>query len=347
MRQSNAQAQEDRALAREGQITERYTAAVSNLGADAMDVRLGGIYALQRIMQDSSRDQPTINNVLAAYARSHAAKAPPAGKDVPADVLAALKVLSDRDTTHDEAFVLDLTSIWLPGADLAPSRLQAFWLPDAGTSSSKVNTKGIMLRSAILTKAHLSGAFLPWAELRRASLNDADLERANLGHADLRIADLSHADLRKAVLIKTDLGEANLVDADLRGATMRAVRLSSAEAGEADLRGADLRCVDVLTTPTPPCSDLRDASLFYSDLRGANLRGADLRGADLSGADLRGADLRCMDVQHKESLVKSHCSKLRGADLTDTDLRGTDLTHVGLARSDIDLARIDGTTKLP
>ncbi|WP_371621563.1 hypothetical protein OG245_00620 [Streptomyces sp. NBC_01116] len=44
---------------KEGQITDRYTAAVGNLGEDKMDVRLGGIYALERIMQDSRRDQPT------------------------------------------------------------------------------------------------------------------------------------------------------------------------------------------------------------------------------------------------------------------------------------------------
>ncbi|MYT81269.1 hypothetical protein YW3DRAFT_07423, partial [Streptomyces sp. MnatMP-M77] len=55
-RQANEQAREDRALAKEGQITDRYTAAVGNLGEDKMDVRLGGIYALQRIMQDSRRD---------------------------------------------------------------------------------------------------------------------------------------------------------------------------------------------------------------------------------------------------------------------------------------------------
>ncbi|WP_405392416.1 hypothetical protein OG596_34145 [Streptomyces sp. NBC_01102] len=63
--QANAQAGDDRALAKEGQITDRYTAAVGNLGEDKVDVRLGGIYALERIMQDSGRNQPTITNVLA------------------------------------------------------------------------------------------------------------------------------------------------------------------------------------------------------------------------------------------------------------------------------------------
>ncbi|MEV5680738.1 hypothetical protein AB0L80_42070 [Streptomyces sp. NPDC052069] len=72
-RQANDQVRNDRALAKEGQITDRYTAAVGNLGEDKVDVRLGGIYALQRIMQDSRRDQPTIANVLATYIRTLAA----------------------------------------------------------------------------------------------------------------------------------------------------------------------------------------------------------------------------------------------------------------------------------
>ncbi|WP_254711203.1 hypothetical protein [Streptomyces lunaelactis] len=54
-------------VGKEGLITDRYTAAVVNLGDDAIDVRLGGIYALQRIMEDSPRDQPTVANVLTAY----------------------------------------------------------------------------------------------------------------------------------------------------------------------------------------------------------------------------------------------------------------------------------------
>ncbi|MFJ1804358.1 hypothetical protein [Streptomyces sp. NPDC088180] len=58
-RQANTLARDDRALAKEGQIADRYTAAVGNLGEDTMDVRLGGIYVLQWIMQDSRPDQPT------------------------------------------------------------------------------------------------------------------------------------------------------------------------------------------------------------------------------------------------------------------------------------------------
>ncbi|MFE1369229.1 hypothetical protein ACFW84_34000 [Streptomyces anulatus] len=73
---------------------------MGNLGEDKMDVRLGGIYALHRIVQDSRRDQPTMANVLSAYI--HAAKPPAKGRDVAADVQAALTVLATRDPARDD-----------------------------------------------------------------------------------------------------------------------------------------------------------------------------------------------------------------------------------------------------
>lgn len=51
-------------ISEQGQITNRFNAAVSNLGSGSVDVRLGGIYALERIMHDSARDHPTVVSVL-------------------------------------------------------------------------------------------------------------------------------------------------------------------------------------------------------------------------------------------------------------------------------------------
>ena len=46
------------ALSREGQVTDRYTKAIEQLGSDKLDVRIGGIYALERVARDSARDHP-------------------------------------------------------------------------------------------------------------------------------------------------------------------------------------------------------------------------------------------------------------------------------------------------
>jgi len=59
-------------LTRQGQASERFTRAIDQLGSDHLDVRLGGIYALERIARDSPGDRPTIGEVLTAYLRGHA-----------------------------------------------------------------------------------------------------------------------------------------------------------------------------------------------------------------------------------------------------------------------------------
>ncbi|MFJ2821945.1 hypothetical protein ACIO7M_12620 [Streptomyces toxytricini] len=131
-------------IAEQGQITNRFTAAINNLGSNSEDVRLGGIYALQRIMLDSARDQPTIVTVLTAYARRHA-RVPASGfaKETQeeieqslespvkpaADVQAVLSVLADRPADHDERASLDLRHTDLRGAEVftqRPKRSAAF-----------------------------------------------------------------------------------------------------------------------------------------------------------------------------------------------------------------------------
>ncbi len=59
-------------VAQEGQITERFTRAIEQLGSDKMEVRLGGIYALERIAFDSDKDYWPIMETLTAYVRERA-----------------------------------------------------------------------------------------------------------------------------------------------------------------------------------------------------------------------------------------------------------------------------------
>ncbi|OSZ59851.1 hypothetical protein OQI_13855 [Streptomyces pharetrae CZA14] len=254
--QSIRQVDNEHALTREGQVTDRYNAAVTNIGEDSLEVRLGGIYALQRIMEDSPRDQPSIVDVLSTYIRNHAKKpkrATDTSNGEPAsDIQAALTALGSRDPAHDGTARVDLRGTNLIGANLIRANLRIADLRDAD------------LRGAYLYGADLRGTDLRDVDLR-AYLSDVDLSGALLRGADLRGTNLHGADLSDAYLSGTNLLGTNLHDVDLRGAD-----LSDADLRGADLSGADLRRVD---------------------LRGVDLRGADLRGADLRGVDLRGANL--------------------------------------------------------
>lgn len=256
-------------IAQEGQVTERFTAAVELLGENKTDMRLGGIYALQRIMQDSHRDQPAIANVLNAYVRT---KRPANGKSIREDVQSALTVLVTRDVAHDKTFVADLQDTYLVGADLVDANLRGVWLDGAD----------------------LRNAGLDDADLRASAIQRADLRNASLGTARMHQASLYGSDLRKAILWRTDLRNASLYRTDLRRAYMEEADLRNANLGEADLRNADLLG-----------ADLRDANFDKALLKGADLGGADLRGADLRGADLRGADLRGVKNATREQLERA------------------------------------------
>jgi uncharacterized protein YjbI with pentapeptide repeats len=232
--QANSQARADRNLAKEGQITDRYTAAVENLGAGKMDVRLGGIYALQRIMQDSPRDHITIANVLATYIRVHAAAPPPEGQDVAADVQAAFTVLGTRNPDRDgKEFLVDLHGVHLPGVTAGTMGLSRMNL--WGADLSRVDLSGAYLRGANLRQANLGEA-----NLRGADLWGAKFYGAHLAEADLSRASLNEADLRRVYMGKANLSRANLYEADLRHAYLGEADLRRADLGLANLKGTNL-----------------------------------------------------------------------------------------------------------
>src|SRR5262249_26632269 len=57
-------------VTRQGQITERFTKAIEQLGdKERLMVRLGGIYALERIAKDSEYDHWPVMEVLTAFVR--------------------------------------------------------------------------------------------------------------------------------------------------------------------------------------------------------------------------------------------------------------------------------------
>ena len=82
-------------LTQQGQITDRYTKAIEQLGSDKPEVRLGGIYALERIAKDSAPDGATIAEVLTAFIRGRApwpsARPDQPGGDTPIDEIPFLR----------------------------------------------------------------------------------------------------------------------------------------------------------------------------------------------------------------------------------------------------------------
>jgi hypothetical protein len=201
-------------VASEGQVTERFTRAIDQLGHERLDMRLGGIYALERITWDSEEDRSTIAEVLTAFVRGHAPWPPSRPgqppEDLPVeditplqrwapDVQAALTVLGRREPAFGPD--LDLRQTDLRGANLRRAVLEEAVLE--GACLQKANLSHALLRAAHLEDARLQGALLYGARMRSAWLNGAQLQGAQLHGAKLYLTDLNHVELQGAVY---DLG---------------------------------------------------------------------------------------------------------------------------------------------
>jgi pentapeptide repeat protein len=241
-------------LTQQGQITDRYTKAIEQLGSDKLDVRLGGIYALERIAADSERDHPTVVEVLSAFVREHSQ--PSTGDDdhVGGDnggPLAPPPEPVKREPTTDVQAAVTVLGRLPQRRDVSRGNLD-------GAHLQRANLGEAHLERAHLLGTHLEGADLDWAYLLGTVLERAHLEGAALQHAHLEGVYLSGANLEGALL-----GLANLKGANLWGANLKGAWLQSANLEGAQLKGANLE----------------GAQLWGTNLQRANLDGAQLQGA--------------------------------------------------------------------
>jgi Pentapeptide repeats (8 copies) len=164
-------------LTREGQITDRFTKAVDQLDKDkGTDVRLGGIYALQRIARDSTHDRRAILSVLGAYAHERSPWASHARRgSVSADVQAAVSIMAEvaqliRHSTRDPfryGETIDLRDLDLRGGTF-----------------DRVDFEGTDLRGTHFDEASLFLANFDWTQLQRASfVGVRDLDKCSFDAA--------------------------------------------------------------------------------------------------------------------------------------------------------------------
>jgi hypothetical protein len=237
----------------EGQITERFTRAIEQLGARTKDeeklleVRFGGIYALERIAKDSRRDHWPIMEILCAYVRQNARRVdstPP--EHIKVDVQAVLDVICRRNANWDTPYrPIDLRDTNLQGGNF-------FRAP---------------LKMANFARSVLNGACLRLADLRHSDLCGTDLEGSDLSHARLAGAHLEGASLRGANLTGADLTAAPYLPGDWVPDLSIDIYIACARTAGRSLSRADL----------VPNATLTGVNFHDAKLNGANLKGADLR----------------------------------------------------------------------
>ena len=204
---------------KDSQVTDRFTKAIDQLGNKKTEIRLGGIYALERISKESNKDYWAIMNILAAYVRNNSFKNEDNAEqeNVLLEVQEILNVIRRRKYIYTGEFnVLDLHSTHLRKADLKNVDFYGANLEEANLGEAHLENADLRkasLENANLNKAHLDFAKLQGANLCWANLKEADLEGTHFGKADLRRACLEGADLKGTHFEETNLEGANLLGA--------------------------------------------------------------------------------------------------------------------------------------
>jgi len=225
-------------LQQEGQLTDRISKAVEQLGSERPDISLGGIYQLARIARDSDRDHWAMMQVLMSYTERHAA--------LPAVSIVALQKQCDPNQYYDRSETPDYN---------VQAVVNVIRTRDAEKESSdqRVSIVHTNLRHIDMSQANLRGAQLIGNDMGGAVLINAALDgnarlsfsllnNANLTKANLSDAHLEHTCLVRAQLTGTDFSRAHLEQADLRNVVdAEGADFSAAVLDGADLRGAELQ----------------------------------------------------------------------------------------------------------
>jgi hypothetical protein len=240
-------------ISREGQITDRLSHAIDQVGDSKVDIRVGGMYALERLARDSAADRAAIAEILAAFIRTHASW--PAGHrshpdphptpsvdetmlwltDRAPDVRTAVLVLG-RYPSYNRAYRLAVRRVDLRRTNFYHGTLINVDIRDsnlAGCYAAGVHWVMCRFRNTDLRKTRMPGAVLNESDFRDGHLQEVDLEGATLRNASFLRASLRGANLRNADLSDSDLSEADLRGADLSGARLAGAKLINVVADQA------------------------------------------------------------------------------------------------------------------
>lgn len=247
-RQANAATEQAR-VAQENYVTGIFSKSVELLGLERevrttgsdgnlvsrstpnTEARLGALYSLERLLDESEKDQRAILETLCAYVRGnsqlqipsdeeeakrfHRGELPPIpGRRI--DVQAAITIIGRRSKRllqrgKSEGWSLDFRNSNLAGYDF-----------------SKLNFDQSDFSDTFLNQAKLTGSSFIGSNFTRTNLSATTMERANF-----RSSNFVNSNLSKAAIDQTDFSFARIAGTDLREATVVSFNIHDADLEEA------------------------------------------------------------------------------------------------------------------
>jgi hypothetical protein len=252
---------------RDGQITDRYIKAVEQLGstdAERMSVRIGAIFALERIARESKTDHWPIMELLTAFVRDRSG-----GRE---KITVRPDNLVDRQrlrTLRDHSFIAEAVDRGSGRQYLvlrmSDGTLLNHWqnqppTEDLQAAMTVIGRRNLAYESDQSLRLNLRYANLRELNLESAHLEGADLNDVNLYGTQLDLACLTGASLRGVYFVG-----ASLAGADLRRAVISGVMTTAAPMPNADLREAVMQNID---TDVPSVDGKTNLRLDDADTRG-------------------------------------------------------------------------------
>ena len=317
--------------------------ATAKLGDKSPSVRLGGIYALDRLARLNETYLASIVEILCAHLRETAQQDRDEEKDKKKDGEAGEKKYAEE---HKDKPSNEIQSLLEVLSEL--NRFSEEKKKDGRSSPVHLNLSGAYLVGANLETACLNRADLSRTNMREAYLLRAQLQEARLWRAQMQEADLAWAHMQKAVLNRAHmqgavLNKAQMQGAYLYGAQMQGVNLEEVQMQGASLSGAQMRGVNLRMAQMQGArldtAHMQGAALRATQMQEVGLYGAQMQGADLWGAQMQGADLQ--EAQMQGAVLQM--TQMQGAVLQMTQMQGARLEEVQIQGADVNRMQVQGT----
>ena len=163
-----------------------------------MEIRLGGIYGLERIARDSLRDHWTVVEVLTAYIRERAPWSP----------------VAEQGETHNAVPIVK------PAADIQAALTvlgRRGWIADETRHRTRLDLSHTDLRGVKLDGANFAYSTFTGSALNGAEIKSSDFHFASMIGVDFGIGPLSKGYSRPAEIRESDFRFANLSQANFAG----------------------------------------------------------------------------------------------------------------------------------
>lgn len=218
-------------VTRRGQLTERFTRAIEQLGQtadDKLDIRLGAIYALERIAKESEELHQPVMEVLTAFLREHSQEPNEPSAAMVENVASPTTLIdpapSERGTQRPRADFQAIVTVI--------GRRQVRHEP----ADFRLDLRGVVLDHVSFYRGHLEGANFAGAHLQGAQFNSAHLHHANFNVAHLQ----------RALFWGAELHDAYFEEADVKGAQFGVyVKEGGLEEKIVALTRQDIRNIDI------------------------------------------------------------------------------------------------------